>query len=102
MFGERDFISQNIRKGRVSIFAFERRCAEQHFVDKDAQCPPVNSASMTITFNNFRSNVFLCPDERVGTEIRYARLCVNSGQRVGIGSIASDDHCWSSSGIRLF
>lgn len=79
MLGEWDVIAQNVSERLISAFAFERCGAEEHFVDQYTERPPVHCTSMTATFNDFWCNVFFCTNERVGSEVRYARFGVDCG-----------------------
>ena len=77
MLWERHVIAENVSKRLISAFALEGCSAEEHFVNQYAERPPVDCASMTAAFDDFRCNVFFCTDERVGTKVGYAGFCVD-------------------------
>ena len=69
---ERYIITQDIGKRRIPVLTLERSCAEQHFVNQNAECPPIYCTGMTISLDHFRSDIFFSTYERVGSEICYA------------------------------
>ena len=71
-FGEGYVVSQDVGKGCVSVLALEWGGAVQHLVDEDAEGPPIDGTGVAASFDNFWGYVLFSPDERVGTEIRYA------------------------------
>lgn len=58
MVREWNILAQNVGKSSVSILSLEWRRAVKHFVDQNAQRPPVNSARVPGTLNDLGSNVF--------------------------------------------
>ena len=102
MLGEWYVIAQNVSERLISAFAFERRGAEEHFIDQYTERPPVHCTGMTATFNDFWCNVLFCTDERVGSEVRYARFGVDCGQGVRGGTVAANYHFGSTVRARLF
>ena len=63
MFWEGNFFTENVGKRRVTVLAFERRRTVQHFVDQNAQSPPVDSTGMPTALYNFRSDVLFGADK---------------------------------------
>lgn len=103
MLREGDLVPQDIGERRVAVFTFERGSAEQHFVDEDAQCPPINGACVTVAFDHFWCNILFGANERIRSEVGYARLGVDQRITGWIRAVStSEDHGWSSSSVRLF
>lgn len=101
MIGERNIFTQNVCKRGIAILALKGRCAVKHFIDENAERPPVNSASMAATLNNLWRNVFLCADKRVGSEVGDARSRINGGESVGPRAILAHNHGRLPTEIRL-
>lgn len=101
MVGERYIFTENICKRGIAILALEGRCAVKHFIDENAQRPPVNSASMAATLNNLWRNVFLGAYKRVGSEVGDARSRINGRESVSPCAILAHNHGRLSTEIRL-
>ena len=104
MFGKRNIISQDIRKGLIPALALERRRAEQHLIHQYPQRPPVHCASMTASLDDFRRYVFFCANEGIGAEVRYTGFGVdgwNAAAHAGYGTVAEVHHCWGAAGTGL-
>ena len=103
-FGKRYFITQDICKRGVAVLALERGSAVEHFIDQDAQRPPVDGAGVAATFDHLGRDILLRTDERIRAEVGYARLGVDGGQ-VGesrADAVAGvDDHGGYAAGVGL-
>jgi hypothetical protein len=92
MIGEGDILPQNVCKCSIPVLALERGRAVQHFVNQDAECPPIHSARVAAALDDLGRDVFLGADERIGAEVGDARARVDGRQRVGAGAVLADDH----------
>lgn len=70
MFGEGNFITQDIGKRGIPVLAFERSGAVQHFIYQNAKSPPVHRACMSTAFDDFRCNILFGTHEGVRSEVR--------------------------------
>ena len=77
MVRERHFISEDVRKSGVSILALEWGRSEKHFINQDAQSPPVHGAGVSIAFDHFWGYVFLRADKGIRSEVGNAGLRVD-------------------------
>ena len=59
VLGERNIISQNIRKSGIAVLALERSCAKQHLINQYAEGPPIHCTGVSTSFNYLRGNVLL-------------------------------------------
>lgn len=101
LFGEGHLIPQYIGKGGVAILALEGRCAIQHFVDEDAESPPIYSAGVAAAFDHFRGNIFFSAHKGIRSEVCDAGFGVDCGEGGRCCAVAADYHCGCSSRIRL-
>lgn len=69
VFWEWHVIAENIRECSVAVFPFERRGAVEHFVDENAERPPVDGGGVTAAFDDFGGDVFFGADEGVCAEV---------------------------------
>ena len=68
-FWEGHVVSQDVRKRCVSVLAFEGGGPVEHFVDQDAECPPVYCAGVAATFDDLRRDVFLRAHKGICSEV---------------------------------
>lgn len=81
MLGERYFIPEDVAECRVAILALEGRGPVEHFVDQNAQGPPVHGTGVPATLDHLRGYVLFSPDKGICPEIRNAGLGVNGRKR---------------------
>jgi hypothetical protein len=58
VFGESNFPFQDILVDDHWVFISEGVNAHIHLIDKNAQCPPIDTSTMTLVENHLRSKVF--------------------------------------------
>lgn len=108
-FGEGHLVPEDVGERGVPVLALERRRAEKHLVDQNAQCPPIDRTRVTATLNHFRRDVLFCSYKRVRAEVGDTRLGVDCGQVVVVrirrnatrGSGGCVHHRGCSAGIGL-
>ena len=77
MLGERYIIAEDIRKRSVTVFSLEGGCSVEHFVDEDAEGPPVDGGGVATAFDDFGGDVFFGADEGVCAEVSDAGFRVH-------------------------
>ena len=78
-FWKRYLVPQDVCKCGVSVLSLEWRRAVQHFINQNAQRPPINGACVAASFDDLWCNVLFGSDERVCSKIGDARLGVDDG-----------------------
>lgn len=92
MLGEWDLLAQNVGKSRITIFAFERSGAVKHFVNENAQSPPIHCTGMPTSLDDLRCDVLFGSNKRVGPEVGNARFRVYRRKGGRAGAIFAHDH----------
>lgn len=60
IFWEAKFTLEDVVVDGHGIFITERINASNHFIEDDAECPPVNWLPMSLVEQNFRGKIFGC------------------------------------------
>lgn len=103
MFREGDIVSKDVGECLIPVLAFEWCGAIEHLIDQYAERPPIHSACMSASFDDFGSNVFFCSNKAVGSKVGYARFCVDGRETATTdGAIPADDHGRSAARAGLF
>lgn len=71
MLRERHVITEDIGERLVSVLAFERCGAKEHFVDQYTERPPVHCACVTTAFDDLWCYVLFCSDKGIRPEVGY-------------------------------
>lgn len=69
MVWEGNIFPQDVGKRSVAVLSLKWRCTVKHFVNQDAQRPPIDSARVAAALDNLWRNVFFRADKRVGSEV---------------------------------
>ena len=75
-------VPENVGKRCIAVLALERRSSIQHLVYQYTKGPPIDRTCVSTALDDFWRDVLLGTNKRVGSEVVYARFCVNSRQIV--------------------
>lgn len=63
MVWEGNVLAQDVGKGGISVLALERRGSVEHFIDENAQRPPIHCTGVATALDHLGGNVLLGADK---------------------------------------